>query len=95
MRGPSSGFANFSKASTDTNDENMLVIRGDKYVADIYMGEFMRLHARYAFREAVAIAKANGENFNPKNLLPDDSWTRQHFQASSGRELRRKYFSSE
>ena len=29
------GSANFSKASTDTNDENMLVIQGNTRVADI------------------------------------------------------------
>lgn len=38
-----SGSANFSKASTDTNDENMLIIKGDKRIADIYFGEYMRL----------------------------------------------------
>jgi phosphatidylserine/phosphatidylglycerophosphate/cardiolipin synthase-like enzyme len=37
------GSANFSDASTKTNDENMLVIRNNKRVADIYLGEFMRL----------------------------------------------------
>ncbi len=47
------GSANFSKASTDTNDENMLVIQGNKRIADIYFGEYMRLYNHYAFREAV------------------------------------------
>lgn len=41
--------AHFSAASTDTNDENMLVIRNDKRVADIYLGEYMRLFSHYAF----------------------------------------------
>ena len=36
------GSANFSGASIKTNHENMLVIRGDTRVADIYLGEFMR-----------------------------------------------------
>jgi phosphatidylserine/phosphatidylglycerophosphate/cardiolipin synthase-like enzyme len=40
------GSANFSDASTTKNDENMLVIRGDTRVADIYL----RVHATlYAF----------------------------------------------
>jgi phosphatidylserine/phosphatidylglycerophosphate/cardiolipin synthase-like enzyme len=51
------GSANFSKASTDTNDENMLVIRGNQAVADIYMGEFMRLFSHYAFRESLSFRK--------------------------------------
>ena len=37
------GSANFSKVSTNDNDENMLVIRGDQRVADIYFTEFNRL----------------------------------------------------
>jgi phosphatidylserine/phosphatidylglycerophosphate/cardiolipin synthase-like enzyme len=48
------GSANFSLPSQRTNDENMLVIRGDKRVADIYFGEFMRVfdhhYARYIVR---------------------------------------------
>ena len=37
------GSANFSEASTNDNDENMLIIRGDERVADIYFTEFNRL----------------------------------------------------
>jgi phosphatidylserine/phosphatidylglycerophosphate/cardiolipin synthase-like enzyme len=37
------GSANFSKPSQRINDENMLVIRGNTRVADIYFGEFMRV----------------------------------------------------
>ncbi|MFY9830909.1 MAG: phospholipase D-like domain-containing protein [Rhodoplanes sp.] len=44
------GSANFSKASTNDNDENMLVIRGDQRVADIYFTEFNRLFYHYYFR---------------------------------------------
>ena len=47
------GSANFSKASTEENDENILVVRGDKRVADIYLGEFMRLYSHHAFRESM------------------------------------------
>ena len=39
--------------SVTDNDENVLVIRGDKRVADIYFGEFMRLFAHHRFRESV------------------------------------------
>lgn len=37
------GSANLSGASQSSNDENMLVIRSDRRVADVYFGEFMRL----------------------------------------------------
>jgi phosphatidylserine/phosphatidylglycerophosphate/cardiolipin synthase-like enzyme len=44
------GSANFSKASTNDNDENMLAIRGNRRVADIYFTEFNRLFYHYYFR---------------------------------------------
>jgi phosphatidylserine/phosphatidylglycerophosphate/cardiolipin synthase-like enzyme len=44
------GSANFSKASTNDNDENMLIIRGNQRVADIYFTEFNRLFYHYYFR---------------------------------------------
>jgi phosphatidylserine/phosphatidylglycerophosphate/cardiolipin synthase-like enzyme len=76
------GSANFSAASTDENDENMLVIRGDQQVADVYLGEFMRLFTHFRLR-----AKANarpaelapgpgtaGPVTASLYLKPDDSW---------------------
>jgi phosphatidylserine/phosphatidylglycerophosphate/cardiolipin synthase-like enzyme len=44
------GSANFSAASTTGNDENMLIIRGNQRVADIYFTEFNRLFNHYYFR---------------------------------------------
>ncbi|MGH9970684.1 MAG: phospholipase D-like domain-containing protein [Pyrinomonadaceae bacterium] len=94
-----SGSANFSKASTDTNDENMLVIRGDKRIADIYFGEYIRLYSHYAFREAVKWAmekEALGEpeDWKPQYLINKDSWMKDYFDPNdkSARYARRKYF---
>jgi hypothetical protein len=94
------GSANFSKASTDTNDENMLVIRGDKRIADIYFGEYLRLYSHYAFRESVKIymeKKKHGtvEDWKPQHLVADDSWMAPYFdpQDRSARDIRRRYFS--
>jgi phosphatidylserine/phosphatidylglycerophosphate/cardiolipin synthase-like enzyme len=44
------GSANFSDPSTNSNDENMLIIRGNRRVADIYFTEFNRLFNHYYFR---------------------------------------------
>lgn len=44
------GSANFSAASTNGNDENMLLIRGNRRVADIYFTEFNRLFNHYYYR---------------------------------------------
>jgi phosphatidylserine/phosphatidylglycerophosphate/cardiolipin synthase-like enzyme len=88
------GSANFSKASTDANDENMLVIRNDLRVADIYFTEFMRLHSHYAFREAVKIARDRGEDFEATraHLTPDTQWQDDHYRRGTDRFLRRRYF---
>ena len=53
------GSANFSDASTNSNDENMIVIRGNQRVADIYFTEFNRLFNHYYFR---AVTEAIGPN---------------------------------
>jgi len=47
------GSANLSEPSTDSNDENMLVIKGSDYrrEMDIYLTEFIRLFDHFNFRE--------------------------------------------
>lgn len=67
------GSANFSDASTRDNDENMLVIRGEKAIADIYASEFFRLWNHYAFREWVA-SQRDTSTARPQFLKTDDSW---------------------
>jgi phosphatidylserine/phosphatidylglycerophosphate/cardiolipin synthase-like enzyme len=47
------GSANFSAASENENDENMLIIRGHRRVADIYYTEFNRLFNHYYFRSVI------------------------------------------
>jgi phosphatidylserine/phosphatidylglycerophosphate/cardiolipin synthase-like enzyme len=86
------GSANFSKASTNKNDENMVVIRGDKRAADIYFTEYMRLFAGYAFRNAAAIAREKSDGWVPKPLAPSDEWLKRYYQGGQD-ELRRIYFS--
>ncbi len=51
------GSANFSEASTNGNDENMLIIRGNRRVADIYFTEFNRLFNHYYFRSVTESAQ--------------------------------------
>jgi phosphatidylserine/phosphatidylglycerophosphate/cardiolipin synthase-like enzyme len=93
------GSANFSEASTRTNDENMLVIKDNTRVADIYLGEYMRLYSHYAFREAVKIFLDRNPNARPEDmkqgfLIEDGDWTAPYFDPSdrSARMARRLYF---
>jgi len=86
------GSANFSEASTNTNGENMLVIRNDRRVADIYLGEFMRIFSHYAFRESLGFHRPVDQN--PSHLSADDSWQRAgYFDPGKDRHWRRLYFS--
>ncbi len=84
------GSANFSDASTTANDENMLVIRRNLRVADIYLGEYMRLWNHYAFREWAA--KHVGED-EPrfKYLDTTNTWWKEYF-GDTDRSRQREYF---
>lgn len=85
------GSANFSDASTLKNDENMLVIRGNTRVADIYLGEYMRLWNHYAFRDWVA-SKINQPNPRFKFLDTKNIWWKEYF-GDTDRSRQRLYFS--
>ncbi len=85
------GSANFSVASTTNNDENMLIIRGNKRVADIYLGEFMRLYNHYAFREWAASRRSVAEA--TRLHLRTDDWWRDYF-GDTERARQREYFVS-
>jgi phosphatidylserine/phosphatidylglycerophosphate/cardiolipin synthase-like enzyme len=92
------GSANWSEASVDTNDENMLVIRGNRRVADIYFGEYMRLFAHHRFRESVKrhieeFGSAAFDTWKPQDLFEDwRGWVPAHFRAGSEKDIKRRYF---
>jgi len=73
-----SGSANFSDNSTRKNDENILVIRGNTRVADIFLGEFMRLFNHFQSRNkrnAMSDAEFEAKAF----LASDDRWTEAYY----------------
>ena len=102
------GSANWSVPSVTDNDENVLVIRGDQRVADIYFGEFMRLFAHHRFRESVKrhleeIAGSPGtagmtesekaDLWKPKDLFEDpNDWVPAQFKPGSEHDIKRRYF---
>jgi len=90
------GSANFSKPSQRINDENMLVIRGDKRVADIYFGEFMRVFDHHYARYIVRLLSDEGRSDPEAGYLKEETakWLKSHFDSSSYKSKRRKYFSS-
>jgi phosphatidylserine/phosphatidylglycerophosphate/cardiolipin synthase-like enzyme len=79
------GSANFSKASTNDNDENMLAIRGNRRVADIYFTEFNRLFYHYYFRSVQERTKKMLSEKQKKSgdkqslfLAEDDGWLKSY-----------------
>lgn len=86
------GSANFSVASNNENHENMLVIAGNKRVADIYFTEYLRLFAHYAFRETLIKAEIwDLSDWRPAELVPNSSWTDDYYRPGQ-RMARRRYY---
>jgi phosphatidylserine/phosphatidylglycerophosphate/cardiolipin synthase-like enzyme len=86
------GSANFSKASCESNDENMLVVRNNNRITDIYLGEFMRLYNHHAFREFLERNDANTLNTNPSHLRLD-AWWREYF-GDTAKSRQRHFFAA-
>jgi phosphatidylserine/phosphatidylglycerophosphate/cardiolipin synthase-like enzyme len=67
------GSANFSEPSTNANDENMLLIRGNLRVADIYFTEFNRLFNHYYFRAVIESIRDAGKKPDDASLFLDET----------------------
>ena len=83
------GSANFSMASTDKNDENMLIIKGDTSVADVYLTEFYRLFDHFKARDKYNAFIAEQKSKGGKNdrawgdVVADESWLLPYFDPES------------
>lgn len=78
---------------TADNDENMVVIRGNLRVADIYFGEFIRIFDHLYSRYIVGKMKKLGTSDPTAGFLKVKAkdWVPQNFQ-SGRKDLRRRYF---
>jgi phosphatidylserine/phosphatidylglycerophosphate/cardiolipin synthase-like enzyme len=86
------GSANFSSNSLEQNDENMLLIRGDTRVADIYLTEFDRLFRHFYFRNTANELAGDGGEEKAAFLTEDDSWSESSFWRNGFKSRRRKLF---
>jgi phosphatidylserine/phosphatidylglycerophosphate/cardiolipin synthase-like enzyme len=86
------GSANFSENSTVNNDENMVIIRGDTRVADIFLGEFMRLFNHFRSRNT-RNQWSDEEAVSAEQLVPNDSWTADYYQDGTQEQNERLLFS--
>ena len=64
-----SGSANFSEASTTSNDENMLIIAGDSDAADVYFTEYTRIFQHFYARWWAA-QLAHSQHQSPAAITP-------------------------
>lgn len=87
-----SGSANFSPDSLLENDENMLLIRGDTRVADIYLTEFDRIFRHFYFRRVANEIEASGGTAQGAFLAEDDRWTKSYFRRGAFKTKRREMF---
>lgn len=87
-----SGSANFSPNSLLANDENMLLIRGDTRIADIYLTEFDRLFRHFYFRNVANEIEAAGGEAEGVFLDETSGWTDSYFKAGAFKTRRREMF---
>jgi len=89
-----SGSANFSSGSLLQNDENMLLIRGNTRIADIYMTEFDRIFRHFYFRNIANELAAAKTSDDAKAIFLDetDTWSNSYFKAGTLKNNRRLMF---
>ena len=71
----------------------MLVIQGDKSVADIYLGEFMRLFKHFQFRAIAAAARNQLQESDSGFLQDSDGWRAPFYEPDTVQYRERQYFS--
>jgi phosphatidylserine/phosphatidylglycerophosphate/cardiolipin synthase-like enzyme len=96
-----SGSHNLSLSASEGNDENFLILRGNRDVADCYGVEAMRLYDHYRFRWLVQHPESAtgagrptraGTPHRGLTLRTDDSWTDAYFVVGSLEERDRLSF---
>ena len=82
-----SGSHNLSRNASYSNDENYLLIRGNRDLADCYGCEVLRFYDHYRFRY---YASQDKSRLKPPMLTPDATWTDPYFKGGSLKRLDRE-----
>jgi phosphatidylserine/phosphatidylglycerophosphate/cardiolipin synthase-like enzyme len=77
------GSANFSSNSLTSNDENMLLIRGETRVADIYLTELDRVFKHFYDRDAINRIAMHGGTPEGLHLDTTSNWLQANFKVGS------------
>jgi phosphatidylserine/phosphatidylglycerophosphate/cardiolipin synthase-like enzyme len=86
------GSANFSEASLKSNDENMILVRGDTRVADIYATEYDRIFRHFYSRDIANSIAVRRQVVNFALLDETDKRSDEYFVAQSPKRHRREMF---
>jgi phosphatidylserine/phosphatidylglycerophosphate/cardiolipin synthase-like enzyme len=87
------GSANFSHASLVDNDENILFIRGDKSVADVYVTEFDRIFRHFFARQAINDRILNNLPITESKFLDETGdWLDEYTGAGKWKKNRQRLF---
>ena len=90
-----SGSANFSPASTSANDENMLIIRGEPDVADVYLTEYARMFNHFYARYWASQLSKGPEDAETRSFLDETpTWQTPYFTDGNPKSLQRVLLSS-
>jgi len=86
------GSANFSDESVNKNDENAVLIEGDRRATAISATEFLRAFDHYKFRDYMSRMKKK-EQSPERFLVEDGSWTADYFDTQKAKFRERIVFS--
>ncbi|MCA0002800.1 MULTISPECIES: phospholipase D-like domain-containing protein [Mesorhizobium] len=86
------GSANFSGGSLTANDENMLLIRGDTRVADIYLTEFDRIFRHFYSRDIINKIEKLGGEAKVGILDPSGKWLIAYYADDNAKCHKRQMF---
>jgi hypothetical protein len=86
------GSANFSGESLKSNDENMLLIRGNTRVADIYLTEFDRIFRHFYSRDIINQIAKSGHTPQVGLLDTTGNWSNDYFTPANAKCHRRLMF---
>lgn len=88
------GSANFSDNSILNNDENTVIVKGDKDLADLYFTEFVRIFNHYYARSKALEMSENGKSkVNPLHLKTNsEEWIKSFYNKNALKYKRKKMF---
>ncbi len=91
-----SGSANFSPASTSSNDENMLIIQDAPELADVYLTEYARIFNHFYARYWASQLTKGPDDAETQSFLDETpGWQTPYFTNDNPKQLQRTLFSTQ